>query len=311
VVSPLRELQAAEGLPASGAWRVLDLGAGLGASSFGAALFASLLGVERLDVLAVDVDGEALEWSARLAPVVAERLGIDLRLRRRVGSLEHLRPEALGGRFDVVLVGLSLGEAGLLDDPDRAADWLLRWRSEALAPRGSLVLLEPALRVRSRAVQAVRDVLAARGERIFSPCPAVRRCPLLARRRDWCHEVARVPLPRAVATVGRRAGLREERLTWSQLVLRRDALRLERVAVDRLGGAPVGRLVSGPRPSKGKLERWACSEAGGRVLQRLARHAPERDPLQEAPRGSWVRLPESREERVRCIEPETPGCWSP
>ncbi len=311
VVPPLLELHAASGLPEGDRWRVLDLGAGLGASSFGAALLASVLGVERLEVIAVDVDDSALAWLERLAPPVARRLGVEIAPRTlRASFAENVLP-GLGPAFDLVLVGLALGESGRLEDPAAAADWLIRWRDGALAPHGSLLLLEPALRERSRALQAVRDVLAARGEPVFSPCPPVARCPLLTRPRDWCHEVARVPLPEPLAALGRRAGLREQRLTWSQLVLRRDPLRLSVVAAERLEAASAGRLVSGPRRSKGKLERWACTESGSCVLQRLKRHAPPSDPLEEAPRGGWVGLPRDVGSRLRCEHPSAPRCWSP
>ncbi len=309
-VLPLAELAAAGRLPARVDWRLLDLGAGLGASSFGVALFGSLRGMRRLEVLAIDRDAEALDWMARLAPEVGRALDVQLVVRRQRADLHRLRPEALGERFDLAVMGLALGESGAAgEQPGQVADWLLRWRDGALRRDGSLVVLEPALRERARRLQAARDELHRRGEAVFSPCPAVDRCPLLARPRDWCHEVLLAELPDAVGRLGRAAGLRERRLTWTQLVLRRDGARLQDHVEQALGG-PAARLVSGPRRSKGKLERLACSAAGGRWLMRLKREAPKDDPLEAAWRGDWVRLPSGDGARLRLRAPTDPVCWS-
>jgi hypothetical protein len=147
-------------------------------------------------------------------------------------------------------------------------------------PHGTLVVVEPALRDRTRHLHRVRDRLAAGGATVFAPCLHAAACPALVRETDWCHEDLDVDLPAWLAPVARAAGLRREGLTFSYLVLRKDGRRL----VDAVGGGPGAarlRVVSGAIVSKGKREAFVCGqlergasleEARARVM-RLDRHA--------------------------------------
>ena len=82
---------------------------------------------------------------------------------------------------------------------ERCAAWLARL-CELLSDDGALIVLEPALRAQSRALQRVRGVLAsvAGPPHVFAPCLHRGACPLLERERDWCHEQLPLPLPQAV-----------------------------------------------------------------------------------------------------------------
>ncbi len=293
VVGPLAALERAGALPPGPTWRVLDLGAGLGATSFGVARFAAVTGAaERLSVVAVDRDAGALaEMEALaegapalgLAPIALETRRLDL------ASAEARR----GGPFDLVVLGLAMNErSGALaqrdplaqHDDDASSAELLRALASALAPGGALVVLEPALRSTARALQRVRDALAASGPPyVLWPCPHDAPCPMLANERDWCHAELPVELPPPLARLAVDAGLRDEKLTYAALVLRNEPG--SELAEGRAIAAPTGaneiasrgralRLVSGLLPSKGKLEAIGCTPEGTLVrLMRLDRHA--------------------------------------
>lgn len=302
VFFPLREL--APLLP-SGSWRVLDLGAGLGTTSLGAALFRRAeLGASaadaRLAVTALDQSARAL--NVYEAFVGAVDTGIDLKTRAcdlRVAPLP-------AGPFDLVLMGLMLNE---LDD--RAATALMDRVAEVLAPDGAVVVLEPALKSVSRRLHRLREDFLASGWQIHSPCLHEAPCPLLVGERDWCHQEQAFRLPAALVPVAREAGLRFERATFTSLVLRRDGQR----RVDSLPPRSL-RVISQPLVSKGKVELFGCPREGVHdvagqparlLMRRLERHASAANAaFGEATRGSVIRVddPDVRKNAWR-IGPDT------
>jgi hypothetical protein len=265
--------------------RVVDLGAGLGAMSWGvaraltAAARATGLPPRRIEALLVDDDGEALGAASALAAEAASRLGpeaVPLTIRTRVARLASGMelPEA-----DVVVLGQVLSELDLALDPGAraarhaalAADLLGR----VVAPDGALVIVEPALRGRTRHLHTVRDLLVAGGATVFAPCLHALGCPMLATEGEWCHEDLPVDLPSWVAPLARAAGLRWQGLTFSYLVLRRDGRRLFDEAAGSPGDGRVHlRVVSELMRTKGKAEIFSCTSEGARVrMRRLDRDA--------------------------------------
>lgn len=260
----VRELLDA-GLVADRPLRILDLGAGLGAMTLGAARALRAAGF-RSPILATlidrDPDGLAIAaWLAGLVPGLAVETG--------PGDLTAV---PLGDRYDLVLVGNAL--AGLdaeVPEADRVTRQVSRidgWLSDLVADDGALVLVEPALREPTRHLHRLRDGLLAVDRRPFAPCTHAAACPMLHRDGDWCHERLDVPLPAWLVPIARAARLRSEGGTFAYLVLRPD-------------NAPSRglRVVSEPLPSKGRHDLWLCGEfpegPARKKVGRLDRHASE------------------------------------
>jgi hypothetical protein len=257
-----------------GTLRVLDVGAGLGATTWGLVRALEAAGARgEVQATWMDLDAQALELALAL-----------LRERDRQGPPESggatnkvggiaLRATAIrrpaspevgfdtSSPFDVVLVGQVLSELQVGDPTDERADrhaaLLHAYLERCTHEHGALVVIEPALRDRTRHLHAVRDALAARGATIFAPCLHSSPCPALARGSDWCHEDLEVDLPRWLTPIARAAGLRREGLTFSYLVVRKDGARLSD-AFGHARGAAHFRVVSQPMPSKGKRELFLC-----------------------------------------------------
>jgi hypothetical protein len=293
-----------------GTLRVLDIGAGLGATTWGVVRALEAAG-ERGTVEAtwVDTDGAALDLAmavARAREAQGHAGGVGLRVRTAVRDAA----QAVGGssRFDLVLVGQVLSELDVGSSEEarveRQAGVVSEWLAQHTEPSGALVVIEPALRDRTRALHRVRDaVLARAAATVFAPCLHAEPCPALARESDWCHEDLPVDLPGWLVPVARAAGLRREGLTFSYLVLRRDGVRL----VDRLESSAGGlrlRLVSNLIRSKGKVEAHVCGELGaarGGKAMRLDRDAATSNAFwEQAARGDVV-----------VIEPSTPLAGKP
>ncbi|MCA9533439.1 MAG: hypothetical protein KC593_07175 [Myxococcales bacterium] len=293
VVKPLLELWAAGALPPGPRWRVLDLGAGLGSTSLGVAATLSLLAapgedalVRELHVDAVEKDPGALRHFSQLARH-AEASGLP-RVSVRPLAVD-LRQHALEGPYDLIVAGLVLNE--LLGEPALQAAARLAGLVQQLAPGGSLIVLEPALREPTRALHEARDALTAHPHvRIFGPCVHAGPCPMLQGPKDWCHEDVPATLPDELVTVARDAGLRFERLTYAFLTLRRADENVSALVPEGEGQAL--RVVSQPLPTKGKREWFACGEHGRVRVTRLDRHQSDVNAgFERAQRGDLVRLP--------------------
>ena len=305
----VRELVRTGALAATGdrTLRIVDLGAGLGAMTWGIAraLAVAARGAgappRRIEALLVDDDKEALGAATTLAAEAMARLGPSapsLSLRSRV---ERLVPGMELPEADLVVLGQVLSELdGALEPAARAArhaalvaDLLRR----VVAPDGALVIVEPALRARTRHLHAVRDLLVAEGVTVFAPCLHAQRCPMLLTEGEWCHEDLAVDLPSWVAPLARAAGLRWQRLTFSHLVLRRDSRRLfDEAATSGGSGAPGEarmhlRVVSELMRSKGKAELFACTSDGARLrMRRLDRDAVRDDGAGARATAAWDSL---------------------
>ena len=207
----VRELVACGALPRGRPLRVLDLGAGLGATTWGLARALAAAGFgETLEATWVDSDAEALDLGNAILRAKGGREGaVPIHVRTRTGTADRPLPGLpASARFDVVLVGQVLSELDVTATDDlrrqRHAALLRALLDERVEEGGVLVVIEPALRDRARHLHRVRDDLAAGGATIFAPCLHAAPCPALARESDWCHEdladrSARVARPRCAS----------------------------------------------------------------------------------------------------------------
>jgi hypothetical protein len=248
--------------------RILDIGAGLGAMTWGIVRALEASGAKgRVEALLVDADARALDVATKIA-AAAPRGPIEVAMTTRTQRASAKLPEA-----DLVVVGQVLSELDTGLEPsvriEKHATFVSDLLRDSVAEGGALVIVEPALRDRTRHLHAVRDRLAGKGTTIFAPCLHAEACPALANEDDWCHEDVAVDLPPWLVPLARAAGLRFQGLTFSHLVLRKDEGRL----VTRLkeGGLRL-RVVSDVMRTKGKTELFACTAGGQRVrLRRLER----------------------------------------
>ncbi|HET6922438.1 MAG TPA: small ribosomal subunit Rsm22 family protein, partial [Anaeromyxobacteraceae bacterium] len=293
----------------------LDLGSGPGPMAFAA------LDAGAAEALAADRSARALAAARDLASRAGEPLATREWNPTRSRPLAEIAP---GRRFDVVTMGHALNELFRGESAAGRRAALLEEALSLLAPGGSLVVIEPALRETSRALLSVRDLLVARGVPVRAPCLYRGPCPALARETDWCHAERPVEPPPLVAGIGRRAGLRKAAVKMSTLVL-----------APRGEGWPepppgrVFRIVSEPLPSKGRLRYMGCGPEGRLGLALQARHLSEGNRRFETlargdvvevtaaePRGDGLRLGESSEVRLLAAAGEplpapSPGSGTP
>jgi ribosomal protein RSM22 (predicted rRNA methylase) len=162
--------------------RVLDLGAGTGATS----------------------EVVRARWPNAKMVAVDKVAGPGI---LRADVTRALRPPSVQGRFDLIVAAHLLNELAL--DLDGRARLVQGWCRDLLEEHGTCVLIEPALRETSRGLLAVRDRLLVAGLLVVAPCLFCGSCPALVRDRDFCHSST------AAIAQGR------SRVDFSYLVLRK------------------------------------------------------------------------------------------
>ena len=275
----------------------LDLGSGPGPVGFAA------LDAGAAEVVLADRSARALEVARALAAEAGEPVATRAWDPERGPGLDAV---AGGRRFDAVTLGHVVNEVLRGDGAAARRAALIEEALALVAPGGSLVVLEPALRDTSRALLEVRDLLVGRGVAVRAPCLYRGACPALVRATDWCHAERPVEPPPLVEEIARRAGLRREAVKMSYLVL---APRGEAWAPPPPGR--VFRIVSEPLPSKGRLRYMGCGPEGrlGLALQEKDVADPNRrfarllrgdvvEVTDVEPRGDGLRLGPASEVRV-------------
>lgn len=295
VAIPLCELAGRGALPARRPLRVVDVGAGCGAMSLGlvAHLGSDATGDAAFEILAIDRDVDALRIAGGAVRELAARRGIEVAITTRVADVESTSIPPC----DLALLGTVLNELA-----PAAREALVERALAALAPDGAVIAIEPALRETSRGLHELRDRILATGlAHVFAPC--TRRgapCPALADPDDWCHEDRAIELPPRTMELARLTHLRDSGMKFSYLVLRHaDAPLVE---------APgAWRVVSAPRPGKGKLEVFGCADAGRVPLRLLKRNRSQANRAFERARRGDVLVVDAPvgEARVE-IERDTP-----
>jgi SAM-dependent methyltransferase len=290
---------------------VLDLGCGPGTGSLALLDWLWHRSPERaksVSVLAADASYASLQDAKRLWEAYCSEVGIpNAGLRCVEGNLEHPLKGDLGkqivrgGLYDLIIIANCLNElfptAG--DPPvERAA--VVAQLLPFLAPHGTLMIVEPALRQTARALHQMRNHLLKQGLcTVYSPCLHEAACPALDHPDDWCHEERPWQTPPAIAALDQEVGFIKDALKFSYLLLRTDG----RTIVSR--SPQTFRVVSELRELKGEKRAWLCNETGRPEVGRLDRKAsPHNAAVDSWHRGAIVQI-------ERIVRKEKEGKVSP
>ncbi len=290
---------------------VLDLGCGPGTGAVALLDWLWHRSQERaksLSVLATDASHASLQDGKRLWEAYCQEVGISgAGLRCIEGNLEHPLKGDLGkqivrgGPYDLIIMANCLNELfPTAADPPVECATVVAQLLPFLAPHGTIVIVEPALRQTARALHQLRNHLLKQGLcTVYSPCLHEGACPALDRPDDWCHEERPWQPPPAIAAIDRDVGFIKDALKFSYLLLRTDG----RTIVTR--NLQTFRVVSELRELKGEKRAWLCNETGRPEVGRLDRKAsPQNAALDSWHRGAIVQI-------ERIVRKEREGKVSP
>ena len=200
----------------------------------------------------------------------------------------HTWTEQVGkGPFDLIMLANSLNEMFAdAKDPIAARAGLITQVLSLLAPHGTLMIVEPALRETSRALHQVRDrLLQEKRCTVYSPCLHEKNCPALVNPDDWCHEERAWEPPVAIRQIDEEVGFIKDALKFSYLLLRKDGKTIVERKYD------VYRVVSELRELKGEKRAWLCNEQGRQEVGRQDRlTSPLNTALDRWHRGAIVQI---------------------
>lgn len=271
---------------------VLDLGSGPGTGSLAVLdWWHQRKYPGTLSVVAVDSSPSALTHASQLWNQYCHTAGIttagfqryeeDL---ERAVWLAQVRPRA---PFDFIILANSLNElyAGA-KDPIAARTSVVSQALSLLAPSGTMMILEPALRETSRALHHMRDrLLQEKRCTVFSPCLHENSCPALVNPYDWCHEERTWEPPPSIQEIDKEVGFIKDALKFSYLLLRKDGKTITERRPD------VYRVVSELREMKGEKRAWLCNEQGRHEVGRQDRLAsPQNEAFDAWHRGALVQI---------------------
>jgi len=253
--------------------RILDVGAGCGAMSFGTLIWLQQHhnALKSVELYALDRDHEALALMTEALDLAqkeerstlpATKLEVSrIALDRRGATKRALAHKA---PYDLVLAGTVLNEL-----PPRESAALVRQLLRQLTPQGVLLITEPALKECTRALHGLRNELIVAGTcHVLLPCTHGGPCPLVAHEDHWCHESRIWPMPPPrMRQIAAACGLRRRDIKFSFLALQR----AEGPMLKRHYTMPW-RVVGSPGRLKGRAERWICGPLGLHRARGLERH---------------------------------------
>ncbi len=277
--------------------RVLDVGAGPGTGTLAVRDWLHQYRPDReedLAVVAVDASGEALKQARHLWDAYGQESGV---AGGQLTTYEGYLERSPGGPwfqqieqhapYDVIIVANCLNELfSRTADPVEARGKWVALLLARLAPTGTVLIVEPALRETSRALHHVRDRLVQdKVCTVYSPCLHEHRCPALVNPFDWCHEERPWETPPEIQEIDEEVGFIKDSLKFSYLLLRKDG----RTIVERR--PDVYRVVSELREMKGEKRAWLCNELGRSEIGRQDRLAsPQNAAVDAWHRGAIVQI---------------------
>jgi SAM-dependent methyltransferase len=249
--------------PAHETYSVLDLGSGPGTGAMAALDWWDRQGAAgALSVVAVDQSPAALHQAVRLWGHYSRVSGLTgailqtCKVNLEGGAwLKEIQPKA---PFDLIILANCLNEMYAdAKDPAEARAGFIEESLTRLAPHGTMMIVEPALRETSRALHQVRDRLVQeKCCTVYSPCLHENNCPALINPHDWCHEERPWDPPAMIQEIDEEVGLIKDALKFSYLLLRKDGKTITERRPD------VYRVVSELRHLKGEKRAWLCNEQG-------------------------------------------------
>jgi ribosomal protein RSM22 (predicted rRNA methylase) len=240
--------------------RILDLGAGTGASAFGAAhQLKSLVPEISITLTAADHSASALAIfknileDAPLPYLSADTFPTDLKKIK------------IPGKFHIVILSFALNE--FAEEIRNGEDRWIQVLMGCLEENGVILILEPAARDASERLERIRDRIAVKGEQyLWGPCLHHYGCPLLAGGKFWCHEVREWTPPQSLELMNRHFYRKITTLKYSFLLIGRNP------APSIVESPAHFRLIAPWIKGKGKWTAFGCAADGHRyqyeILQR-------------------------------------------
>ena len=243
--------------------RVLDIGCGEGAGSYGVFYaLKELTRIKHFKIKGVDGSQKMLSRAENLYGYL-RHIDPNFRMRLLKRKIGHGYGFARRPTYDIVLCVNSLAE---ILSGDRIPMRFINSIMHCLNDDGLFIIIEPALKKFSRRLMRLRDeLLLHKRAQVLAPCLHAGRCALLRveARNEWCHQSVTWSPPLFLELINQGLNREIDVLKFAYLVIAR-----RRTHLRRSGGY---RVVSQLLKEKGKQRCFLCTPDGRVELARLDR----------------------------------------
>lgn len=263
--------------PDSRPLRILDLGAGTGAASFG---ILHLLQQENpaspIHVTAVEQSTPSLGILKKLAADQASEYpnaSFEFRQGDLVDFSSWLQPD--DPPWDIVVLSFSLNEAFFGSARSVIRGWLTELAGR-LSFHGIILITEPVLKEDNDRLEHLRDALVKdpAPPHVWSPCPHQQPCPLFSSNRFTCHEVRNWNPPESLSLLNRHLFREIHLLKFSFLIL-------GKTPAPKPSDPAQVRLLAPVTQVKGRLITAGCAADGCRHEYELQTRGMDRPAIKQ------------------------------
>lgn len=255
--------------------KFIDFGAGTLGASLGATDFFRERKIHDFRIHAYDLQLSPMKWARE-----EFKAHLPHEVHLALGSLKETHWEnTLLVAVDVLNEMQMFKTDDSLDETSPAFKEILAW-SRSLSPTSLMIFIEPASKTFNQRLLRLRDRLIQEAP-VLLPCTHQFSCPALAQK-EWCHEERDYKAHPHYWNLVRDMGFQRHFLQFSLLVLGAQKSKFK---------PEDARMVSRPLKSKGRCDKWLCSNGRRWKQSLLSRHQNERNtPYFEAARGDVIHL---------------------
>ncbi len=237
--------------------RILDLGCGTGAATWGLLHYLSTNehSIKKVEIVFADYIKENLDICKKLFTLQLVEIEIHADYHQIDIKDDRVVKKVFGEpKFNLIIMMNTLNEL-----PEEGDDERINTFTSLLADDGALLIIEPASKGESRRLLSFRDTAVWKKMTVYSPCTHQMNCPALIKADDWCFNEVEWERPEFIRYIDDEVGNVRLSLKYTYIFLTKNDATLH----GNLGLSDASRIVSDVFAEKGRTRAMIC-DANGR-----------------------------------------------
>lgn len=236
--------------------RILDLGCGTGAATWGVLHYLSTHehSIKKVEITFADHIKENLDICKKLFAL--QEVGVEITADYHQIDIkdDKVVKKVFGeGKYDLVIMMNTLNELPEDGDTERINTF-----TALLSDDGALLIIEPASKRESRRLLSLRETALWKKLTVYSPCTHQQNCPAIIKADDWCFNEVGWERPEFIRHIDDEVGNVRLSLKYSYVILTKNGTTLH----GNLGLSGASRIVSEVFAEKGRTRAVLCDENG-------------------------------------------------
>lgn len=236
--------------------RILDLGCGTGAATWGLLHYLSMNEhcIKKVEIVFADYIKENLDICKKLFALQEVVLEMHADYHQIDIKDDRVVKKVFGeAKFDLIIMMNTLNEL-----PEEGDEERINTFTSLLADDGALLIIEPASKSESRRLLSFRDTAVWKKMTVYSPCTHQMNCPSLIKADDWCFNEVEWERPEFIRYIDDEVGNVRLSLKYTYIILTKNGTTLH----GNLGLPSASRIVSEVFAEKGRTRATICDDNG-------------------------------------------------